>query len=425
MSLIALASPAPEPRMLPLTELELPQYAIPTWEQAFEISRLEIEVGHETIHQLAGRLLPPRWAFWVELLGMAAFDGLVQLLPGGGGWLHEEGHRAVLATHGIESLNAFDFGSPCNPRAVCGVADEDLAAMKRDHPTDWIRLQAAGLEAELEHARRLEKSAFFAGRPGHENLGVLWIQKLAAIGYLSVCLSPALLTEREVLAEGDDELRRDFTGTDCTAWVYDLHRPREPYEARGLHPTGVGLRRFRLPSDLSTEERAYLGAVRNVSLLGLIDPHLFGFSSFDGTHPLNGQPLRWSASLLHQLTSFGDVIDANVLLAQGAWKVSLVYHLYRNGMIWLPGITAELYRAPLVSPLSVTLSVSGWLQPERQSFTSAAPVAGGAMGVQVGYPIFTQTELFLRLDAKTAGWRSGDPSLDAALRFGAGLSLLL
>ncbi|TJZ63124.1 hypothetical protein FAZ15_02165 [Sphingobacterium olei] len=30
---------------------------------------------------------------------------------------------------------------------------------------------------------------------------------------------------------------RDFVGWDFTPWVYDLYRPNEPYEARGICPT--------------------------------------------------------------------------------------------------------------------------------------------------------------------------------------------
>lgn len=62
-------------------------------------------------------------------------------------------------------------------------------------------------------------------------------------------------TDEANLADGDGVSVRDFTGHDFVAWVYDLHRPDEPYGARGIHPSGVGIDRYRKSAQLTPDER--------------------------------------------------------------------------------------------------------------------------------------------------------------------------
>ena len=57
--------------------------------------------------------------------------------------------------------------------------------------------------------------------------------------YHSLCVNDELDTMMdEINARETTEASRDFTGPDCTAWVYDLRRPDEPYADRGTHPSG-------------------------------------------------------------------------------------------------------------------------------------------------------------------------------------------
>lgn len=71
-------------------------------------------------------------------------------VPGLHGWLHEEGHRSVLGRHGINSINEINqFTKERFEREqlrVYGIQDEDLIALKKNHPADMVRLHIAGDE---------------------------------------------------------------------------------------------------------------------------------------------------------------------------------------------------------------------------------------------------------------------------------------
>src|SRR6185295_15238755 len=136
-------------------------------------------------------------------------------------------------------------------------------------------------------------------------------------------------TDTMNLEDGADVKRRDFTGHDFTAWVYDLHRPDEPYSARGVHPSGVGIDRYIKPSDLSSGEFAYLRRQGRLQLLNLIDPFMFGLHEV--TLDVHGTPMRMNANIGHLLTSFGRTIDTNIFVARGGAKVMVTMHAYANG----------------------------------------------------------------------------------------------
>jgi hypothetical protein len=102
---------------------------------------------------------------------------------------------------------------------------------------------------------------------------VAWI-RASVVRYMWVCdSSGATTTTNSDNLNEPDPLKRDIVGFDCDAWAYDLQRPDEPYEARGPHPTGVGI-------DRETQERVFdegvvvpiptLPAVSMVSLVALL-----------------------------------------------------------------------------------------------------------------------------------------------------------
>src|SRR5207253_1509064 len=94
-------------------------------------------------------------------------------------------HRAVLGRRGIDSFDdvyRFQFGA--SSIAVSHVRDEDLIALKRDHPADLVRLDEAGIEAEQALVRRLEKEEFFGdSRAWH--LPLYWLVKLGTQDYVA------------------------------------------------------------------------------------------------------------------------------------------------------------------------------------------------------------------------------------------------
>jgi hypothetical protein len=80
--------------------------------------------------------------------------------------------------------------------------------------------------------------------------------------------------------EGANLQVRDVTGHDFTAWAYDLHRSDEPYAARGVHPSGVGVDRDIKRADLTSEESKYLKRQGRLQLVNLLAPFLFNAGGF-------------------------------------------------------------------------------------------------------------------------------------------------
>jgi hypothetical protein len=87
-------------------------------------------------------------------------------------------------------------------------------------------------------------------------------------------------------------------------WVYDLFRPDEPYEDRGIHPSGIGIDRYRSESDFTPQERRYLRTQARLSFLNFADPNLLGLYQFD-VGEYDGLPLSFNASLQHLMAPFG------------------------------------------------------------------------------------------------------------------------
>ena len=81
-------------------------------------------------------------------------------------------------------------------------------------------------------------------------------------------------TKEENDKEGADVPRRDFTGLDCDGWTYDMFRPDEPYAARGTHPSGIGIDRYRGYSQLSPAEQRFTRKQFWMSLLNAADPNM-------------------------------------------------------------------------------------------------------------------------------------------------------
>jgi hypothetical protein len=148
-----------------------------------------------------------------------------------------------MANRGIGSYDdLYKFQLFSEVTAVSHVRDEDLAALKAQHPAEQVRLSQAGIEGNQELIAAIERVSFFQGSPAAHT----FILPLLAFGnwsYMSECDSRHgdELTDRMNGEDGADVQRRDFTGLDCTGWVYDLFTPAEPYSARGVHPSGVGI----------------------------------------------------------------------------------------------------------------------------------------------------------------------------------------
>ncbi len=389
-------------------------YTAPSMRQSLAITKDFYQFTHNAIAQ---RFPERRQARLWATIGL---DFLMTWLPPGDSWLHEEWHRAVMGQYGIDSYNdVYNLPLFADTIAVSHVRDEDLVWLKTHHPADQVRLSAAGLEAQNELVTAMERDAFFFDVRNF-NLFLYWSNLANNTFYLATCASRDAdsITSDAYESEGRSISKRDFTGLDCNAWVYDLFRPNEPYEARGTHPSGVGIDRYIDWSDLSQAERDFLRRQRNLSLLSFVDPFLFGFD--DGFRWGN---TRVSANLRHYLTSFGYTLDAHVFLAGQSLKTNITAHWYRNKNHGYPGISVEWMNLPLPSSFTrvrVSLLTALWRQPDDQVFDTRKATTGGELAARVDIAFAPPWGFFVEVDGKTEGWVSGSVYLDRNVsgRFG-------
>jgi hypothetical protein len=392
--------------------------------QSLELSEAFYELSHSAIQRAWGRRRVLAGAT------IAFFDLFAVGLPFAEVWLHEEFHRAVMGNRGIGSYNdVYKWDLFSDVVAVSRVRDEDLVRLKADHPADQVRLGVAGMESELLLVRELEKNRFFHdSRAPHTTL--YWLAKLSAGAYVwsGHTREADELTDEMNAEDGADVARRDFTGHDFTGWVYDLHQPNEPYAARGVHPSGVGIDRYIAARDLTSRERSYLKRQGYLQLLNVLDPNLFGFHGFTVQSPVNSGSLRMNLIAGHMLTSFGHTIDLSLFVRQGDTNLSAIVHWYENGERGFPGLEVELLDYTFMMAgrqLSASPRVALWLQPEDQLFASRRGKPGGLLALRLRYPTSRQLGIFAEAEGKTEGWVAGNVYLDPTVAFRIGASVRL
>jgi hypothetical protein len=397
----------------------------PSMAQSLAVTESFYELSHLGIQGLWGRHRS------LARLSVGLFDILVaSYLPAGDAWLHEEFHRAVMGNRGIDSFNdVYDLDFGAETIAVSHVDDADLVRLKAEHPAEQARLGVAGIEGEYLLVQRLQRNRFFHGSRGF-NLPLYWFTKANSALYVwsgHTAEADTLTDEMNVLDGADVEVR-DFTGHDFTAWAYDLHRPAEPYGARGVHPSGVGIDRYVKPADLTEEERAYLKRQGKLQRLNFLDPALLGIHGITVPSPGGGPPLRLGASAGHVLTSFGHTVDMNLFLKRGDRNLFVVLHRYENGARAFPGLDAELIDLPVElrrQGLLVSPRLALWMQPAGQGFRTREGKPGALAALRVVRPGSSRWGTFLEVEAKTAGWVAGNVSLDPNLSVRLGGSVVL
>jgi hypothetical protein len=396
----------------------------PSMAQSLGVGETFYEVAHTAIERAWGNR---RVAAGLSLV---LFDVFGSLLPGGDGWVHEEFHRAVLGNRDIDSFDdIYRLNLGASTVSVSHVEDDDLVRLKALHPTEQVRLGVAGIEGENQLMERLEKNVFFRGSPAN-HIALYWLTKVNSTFYVASGATSEAddLTDEMNASDGDDVPKRDFTGHDFTGWVYDLHRPAEPYTARGIHPSGVGIDRYIKASDLTPEEHDFLAKMGKLQIINFVDLNLVGISGFDITSPLNGRPMRINATASHYLTSFGYSIDANLFLKQGPTNLFVVAHRYSNGARSFPGIDVQLIDLPLAVarvPIDVSPRLSLWLQPEDQGFRTTAAKPGLLGALKVRQVTSSRVAAFVEIEGKTDGWVAGNVSLgrNVSVRVGGSLRL--
>ena len=393
----------------------------PSMRQSLAITTATYEAAHLAIQEAFGsRRKLGRFA--VVLFDYASSIELP--LPLLNAWLHEEFHRAVMGRRGIDSFNdVYLLRVGADAIAVSHVRDEDLVRLKARHPAEQVRLSSAGAEAETQMVLELQKNRFFRDSRAF-NAPMYWFTKLGTIFYIASGDFSETNADTDEMNEQDgaDVPRRDFTGHDFTAWAYDLHRPFEPYEARGLHPSGVGIDRYIKPVDLTSGERRYLRRQGRLQLLNFVDPFLFGFNGVEvGDAVL-------TANLNHTLAPFGHTVDANIFIRRDRLKMLLVLHGYANAAGTLPGVEVQTFdvELPRFGPeYTGSLRVALWMQPDDQLFRSDDAQPGGLAAASVHRQLGERFGIFGEVEAKTAGWVAGNVYLGGAIETRIGGSVRL
>jgi hypothetical protein len=376
---------------------------------------------YESLHWSIAQAPVPETTIW-RRLAIIGVDILAEPFPLSDGWMHEEWHRAVMSKNRISSYNDV-YNIPIGQEliAVSHVRDADLIRLKHDHPYDQVRLSAAGMESQTMQNLLIEHHHFYDNSPTFD-AGVMWLNAVGNWAYLSTCSSGEAdsSTNKQNREDGASISKRDFTGLDCTAWVYDLFRPNEPYTARGTHPSGVGIDRYIKYSDLSNDEQKFLKLQTQLSLLNLIDPFLIGRDHFHGHH--NGSALIWNARLSHYLTSFGYTVDANLFLNYRSENYLVQLHNGFNDERYYPGLTIEHVRESLPWPkLSLTTTATIWTQPHGQDVKAKSEdlLLAGSAKLFYNRPSISP---YIGVNAKTPGWMAGNVYLEKNISFWTGIA---
>jgi hypothetical protein len=400
----------------------------PGMQQSLRITSSVYDATHTLLAKVA-----PRHP-WLTNVGITVFDYVTIAVPLNDAWLHEEWHRAVLGQSGIGSRN--DVWNLKNIFAdaisVSHVTDEDLIRLKNDAPRDFVRMKSAGYEGEGELITRLETSQFFTSSKAW-HVGLYWLIALNDQLYVGSVVSPA--DSAEIDDETDKANRseatvpeRDVSGHDFTAWVYHLFRPEERFEARGSHPSGVGINRYIKVADLSVEERRFLQREGKLAWLNFVDPNFIGVRSFNFRNPIDGQQARVNAWLRHSLTSFGHSIDAHVLFSEGQLGVHAIAQRFTNHERSYPGLRVEVVDLPIQlgsRQLALSPRAGVWAQPRNGEFRTRESSFGALAGLRLTTSGSSRFNLYVEAEAKTAGWVAGRPNLGGGATLLTGFTYVL
>ncbi len=360
-------------------------------------------------------------------VGLGVSWALVYPLTLVSGWMHEEWHRAVLGWHDIDSRNGIWHADAWSNGTISvdHVADYELSMFKQTSPGDMARLMSAGMESQHALASRFGDEAFLHAtdleRLGPFLLGDTWTapaifaNRAGNLLYLMKC-GP----DSDALTDAENQLRlteasRDFTGLDCTAWAYDVRRPDETYAARGAHPYGVGVDRYRSWEDLNDDDRALLRTQAALQWLNLADPHLLGVNGFAAGEA------RWFVRLGHQLAPFGYALEAHGGLVTGALSALATATVYvsADGRP-SPGVALWWVDVQLYKPFVLDAGLSGWLQPEHQRLDGVM-TPGGRVEADLSWRMVERLDLRFGADVKAAGWVPGAVQLGPGWGFRVGM----
>ena len=388
-------------------------YANPSMSQSLHLTTSIYSGVHYGLHTLFdNKIRDPKLRYILYVIGFPLCDFVLYYAPGGSGWLHEEYHRAVLTRFGVNSfnqMNTFPIGKSIV--SVNRLKDEDLERFKANSSADFVRMSAAGIEGEYLLIDQLQRNNFF-----HEqklmNEGVYLLSTLNSIAYVFISSSPKMSNGilDEMNAKETKISSRDFTGLDMISWTYDLFHPNEPYNDRGIHPTGLGIDRYRKIEHLEKHEFKYLKQQRYWHCLNILSPMILGFRSISLKNGYSG-----NIAFRHFLTSFGTDISLNIFLKKSTYNFVFAYHNYMNYKHVFPAIETEMVDYPLFyKKLNIFLSprIMVGVQPRNQEFRTSKVDFLGLIGCRADFRICKNFFSYLDVQAKTKGWVAGNVYLN-------------
>ena len=361
------------------------------------------------------------WQIFLQRLSISAFDVLTMQLPFSFSWLHEEYHRGVMTQYGVNSFNEvllFKFfrGSI----AVSRETDEDMAMLCDEHHSDFVRLMSAGQEAVVDMNRNLQTNEFFY----HQNLDnevLYWMSSVQNFIYILGCATgsgDAGMRERNAVELNIED--RDFTGMDMNAWVDALWNPEKPYADRGPHPSGNGINRYIMTSDLPEECVKYLRKEAFLDLFNIASPMMVGFSHIRLAETEKGT-YYGNFAFRHYLTAFGDDVALDLYL-QAPWaNLYTTLHSYNNYNFHYGGLEVGLVDYPLINNhMQIGGTVMGWVQPKDMLFKTNKGSFGGLVKAKVSYHS-RFVDPYIELGWKSKGWVAGNANLDRGFFMKAGI----
>ena len=338
-----------------------------------------------------------------------------------------------MTNQNISSRNGFYYPDEWSNGliSVDSVQDQDLKELKAKHPEETVRLMSAGIESQIALIGKQSDMLFFSQNTNnisqkilvhqHSFMGpIIVMNQISTLLYLNTCLqeNSNQLTDEENQRTIQMETR-DFTGLDCTAWVYDMHRADEPYENRGQHPYGEGVDRYRSQEDLRNSEIQFLEETRWIHLINFLNPHMVGMNSIQSKKGL------WNFRMASTLTPFGYTIDGNI-----AWyykeKPSLILlriHRFHHG--YSPEIGLRMFHIPLKENLQLDIGARLWFQPENLRWDDKSTQLGAAIESQIHWKPKTNFSVWTQINGKTSGWMSGEVYLDQNISVRMGVSFFL
>jgi len=392
---------------------ELP-HAYPSMNQSLILSSDLFDLGFWGISGLSRKIINPKTKkrkFFNALLNYGtgyAFSKYGSSLPIPlGEWAHEEFHRSVLGVNSVASKNGMWIFNRWDG-TVYGVSDNELTDLKQNHLSELLYSYVAGVQSEnlttkynviedVYHKRTFYKNPLYL-------YNAIYVYNYFKFSTGSASDSVKVLGPRH---EDRNPSKRDFAGSDLTAWAYDMFNPNQPFKARDSFPNGEGVNRRIGFSDLSIEAQKFLEKQMNLSMLNFINPAIFCINRIKVS-----QSFAFNFFTQYNPTHFGNALSLIVPfnVKGNNWLVSL--HNFNNRTKSYYGVDLGYYDFTPFTNKKVTLSamVYSWIQPT--DFYSEKGKIGGALEIIGQYKLTRNFSSYINVICKSKGWLLGNPYLN-------------